>query len=111
MQYKVHIEDSNLMPTPQGQGKWPRREFLYWTDDGNVAGLYCDRWKRVFMEKRTDQDGICHKTSRFERVFLLAPDLVYVKNWLTGFEEFPPRQKPRSFNLSDAEDNVSAGGG
>jgi hypothetical protein len=63
------------------------------------------------MEQRTDQDGIYHKISRFERVFLLAPDLVYEKNWLTGFEAFPPPQKLRSFNLSDAMDNESAGGG
>jgi arylsulfatase A-like enzyme len=138
--YKVHIDGYNLMPAFQGQGEWPRREFLYWTDDGNIAGLRYDRWKLVFMEQRAesfevweeplvtlrtpklfdlradpferaDHDGIGYKTWRFERVFLLAPAQVYVKNWLKSFEEFPPRQKPGSFNLSDAMDKLSASGG
>jgi arylsulfatase len=138
--YKVHIDGYNLMPAFQGQGEWPRREFLYWTDDGNIAGLRYDRWKLVFMEQRAesfevweeplvtlrtpklfdlradpferaDHDGIGYKTWRFERIFLLAPAQVYVKNWLKSFEEFPPRQKPGSFNLSDAMDKLSASGG
>jgi len=139
-EYKVHIDGYNLLPAFQGQGEWPRKEFLYWTDDGNVAGLRYDRWKLVFMEQRAesfevweeplvtlrvpklfdlradpferaDHDGIGYKTWRFERVFLLAPAQVYVKNWLASFEEFPPRQKPGSFNLSDAMDKLSASGG
>ena len=36
MTYKVHLDGYNLMPALQGQGEWPRHEFLYWTDDGNV---------------------------------------------------------------------------
>jgi arylsulfatase A-like enzyme len=136
----VHIDGYNLMPAFQGQGEWPRKEFLYWTDDGNVAGLRYDRWKLVFMEQRAesfevweeplvtlrtpklfdlradpferaDHDGIGYKTWRFERVFLLAPAQVYVKKWLESFKEFPPRQKPGSFNLSDAMDKISASGG
>ena len=37
--YKVHLDGYNLMPALQGQGEWPRHEFIYWTDDGNVCGL------------------------------------------------------------------------
>ena len=48
---------------------------------------------------------------RFERIFLLAPAQVYVKNWLESFNEFPPRQKPGSFNLSDAMDKLGESGG
>jgi arylsulfatase len=139
-EYKVHLDGYNLMPAFQGQGEWPRKEFLYWTDDGNVAGLRYDRWKLVFMEQRAesfevweeplvtlrtpklfdlradpferaDHDGIGYKTWRFERVFLLAPAQVYVKNWLSSFKDFPPRQKPGSFNLSDAMDKLSESGG
>jgi arylsulfatase len=139
-EYKVHLDGYNLMPAFQGQGEWPRKEFLYWTDDGNVAGLRYDRWKLVFMEQRAesfevweeplvtlrtpklfdlradpferaDHDGIGYKTWRFERVFLLAPAQVYVKNWLSSFKDFPPRQKPGSFNLSDAMDKLSEPGG
>ena len=28
-----------------------RREFFYWTDDGNLAGLRYDQYKAVFMEQ------------------------------------------------------------
>jgi len=34
-----------------------------------------------------------------------------VKQWLDSFREFPPRQKPGSFNLSDAMEALSAGTG
>lgn len=30
----------------------PRKEFLYWTDDGELACLRYNRWKLVFMEQR-----------------------------------------------------------
>ena len=29
----------------------PRREFLYWTDDGELAALRYDRWKALFLEQ------------------------------------------------------------
>jgi arylsulfatase len=37
--YKVHLDGYNLMPALKGEADWPREEFLYWTDDGNVAAL------------------------------------------------------------------------
>jgi len=35
-----------------GKGPTKRREFFYWTDDGNLAGLRYDQNKAVFMEQR-----------------------------------------------------------
>ena len=35
--YKVHLDSYNLMPALKGEAAWPRKEFLYWTDDGSVA--------------------------------------------------------------------------
>jgi hypothetical protein len=34
-----------------------------------------------------------------ERIFAFAPAGGYVAQWLQSFREFPPRQKPGSFNL------------
>ncbi len=34
-----------------------------------------------------------------ERMFVIAPAGAYVGQWLQSFREFPPRQKPGSFNL------------
>ena len=63
-EFKVHIDGYNLMPAFQGQAEWPRKEFLYWTDDGNVAGLRYDRWKLVFMEQRAESFEVCGRASR-----------------------------------------------
>ena len=37
--YKVHLDGYDLVPALQGEAKWPRKEFIYWTDDGSVAAL------------------------------------------------------------------------
>ena len=48
--FKVHLDGYNLMPALKGEAdKWPREEFLYWTDDGSVAALRYNNWKITFM--------------------------------------------------------------
>ncbi len=49
--YKVHLDAYNLMPALQGKAEWPRKEFLYWTDDGNVAALRYNNWKITFLRQ------------------------------------------------------------
>jgi arylsulfatase len=34
-----------------------------------------------------------------EHMFVIAPAGGYVGKWLQSFKEYPPRQKPGSFNL------------
>ncbi len=47
--YKVHLDGYNLMPSFKGETKeWPRKDFIYWTDDGDPAGLRFDQWKMAF---------------------------------------------------------------
>ena len=122
-----------LQPDALLQGRdqeWPRKEFVYWTDDGAPAGLRYDQWKLVFLEQRAEgldvwQDplvelrfpklftrarrpvrarrpwtAIDYKRWRLDRVFLLGPAQGYVARWMQSFKDFPPRQKPGSFNLS-----------
>ena len=51
--YKVHLDGYNLPPYSPGRGQeWPRHEFFYWTDDGDLAALRFDQWKMVFLEQR-----------------------------------------------------------
>ena len=45
MTYKVHLDGYNLVPAFKGEGQWPRKEFIYWTDDGSVAALRYGNWK------------------------------------------------------------------
>jgi arylsulfatase len=48
-----------------------------------------------------------------EHMFVIAPAGFYVGQWLQSFKEFPPRQKPGSFNLDrvmEALTSPAAGG-
>jgi arylsulfatase len=138
--FKVHLDGYNLMPALAGQAEWPRREFLYWTDDGDLAGLRYSPWKVVFMEQRAhglevweeplvtlrlpklfnlrsdpferaDHDSIDYERWRIDHLFVMVPAQAYVGQWLQSFKDFPPRQKPGSFNLGDAMDKLTASGG
>ena len=138
-EYKVHLDGYNLMPALKGDSKeWPRSEFLYWTDDGDIACLRYNNWKLVFMEQRghgfdvwqepfvplrfpklfnlrtdpferADHEGMGYGRWRAERMFALAPAQTYVAQWLKSFEEFKPRQEPGSFNLGDVMEKIKKG--
>jgi arylsulfatase len=127
--YKVHLDGYNLIPYFRGETKeGPRKEFLYWNDDGKLVALRYDRWKLVFSEQRShgfdvwqepfvdlrlpalydlrsdpferaSQESIGYPTWRIERAYLLVPAQAYVAKWISSFKEFPPRQKPASFSL------------
>ena len=43
-----------------------------------------------------------------EHMFLFAPAAGYVGQWLQSFKEFPPRQKPGSFNLDNVMEAVTS---
>jgi arylsulfatase len=137
--YKAHIDGYNLMPYFKGEvSESPRDEFLYWTDDGDLAALRYNNWKVVFMEQRShgfdvwqdplvvlrfpklmnlrtdpferaDHEAIGYGQWRAERMFALAPAQLYVGNWIKSFQEFPPRQKPGSFSLSNAMEKMTSG--
>jgi arylsulfatase A-like enzyme len=129
--FKVHLDGYNLVPFLKGETPdSPRHEVMYWSDDGDLVGLRYDKWKLVFMEQRQHgfnvweepliplrvpklidlhadplergpEEGIDYNHWRIDRVFLLVPAQAYVGQWLQSFAQFPPRQKPASFNLDD----------
>jgi arylsulfatase A-like enzyme len=133
--YKVHLDGYNLLPALKGEAEWPRKEFLYWTDDGNLAALRYDQWKVHFLEQRghgfdvwqepfvelrlprlvsvrsdpferAPHEGMGYQKWRLDRAFVLVPAQAFVANWLSSFQEFPPRQKPGSFSLSQVMDKL-----
>ena len=75
MTYKVHLDGYNLLPAFKGEGQWPRKEFLYWTDDGNVAALRYGNWKATFL--RQDAHGMKVWQEPFEA--LRAPMLTNLR--------------------------------
>ena len=134
--YKVHLDGYNLLPALKGEAEWPRQEFLYWTDDGNLAALRYDQWKVHFLEQRghgfdvwqepfvelrlpklmsvrsdpferAHHEALGYQKWRLDRAFVLVPAQAFVAQWLDSFKEFPPRQKPGSFSLSQVMDQLT----
>jgi len=137
--FKVHLDGYNLLPAFNGETKeWPRKEFLYTTDDGSIAALRYNNWKITFMEQRAHGAAVWSEPFvqlrlpgitnlrmdpferaqdeswefdkwGMERLFVLAPAAAYVGQWLQSFKEFPPRQKPGSFNLDRVMESITKG--
>lgn len=135
--YKVHLDGYDLGPALRGEAPWPRHEFIYWTDDGQVAALRYDNWKMTFLqqastgfnvwqqpftvlrapllanlrmdpfERAQEENAMGFQRWNMEHMFVIAPAGAYVGQWLQSFREFPPRQKPGSFNLDRVMEMVS----
>ena len=75
--FKVHLDGYDQRDLLAGTGPSKRKEYFYWTDDGNLAGLRYERWKIVFMEQRAEgldvwQDPLV--TLRFPKLIDLRAD-------------------------------------
>src|SRR5215475_3299318 len=133
--FKVHLDGYDQRDLLSRMGPNRRREFFYWTDDGNLAGLRYDQWKAVFMEQRAhgfevweepmitlrlpklfnlrsdpfergDEESIGYARWRIDRVFLLIPAQVYVAQYLKTFQDFPPRHPPGAFSVEQAMEKL-----
>jgi arylsulfatase len=140
--YKVHLDGYNFLPHITGkEGKGPRKEIFYFSDDGDLTALRYEDWKLVFMEQQTvgtfrvwmepfvplrvplvlnlrrdpyERAPITSNTYfdwLIDRAYLLVPAQAYVGQFLNTFKEFPPRQKAASFSLDQVMEKLSAGGG
>lgn len=137
--YKVHLDGYNLIPYFKGEAKEaPRKEFLYWNDDGKLVALRYTQWKVVFAEQRghsfdvwqepfvelrapklfnlradpferADHEGIDYERWRVDRMFLLVPAQAFIAQWIQSFKEFPPRQKPASFSIDQVMQKLTEG--
>ncbi|MEJ2595876.1 MAG: arylsulfatase [bacterium] len=137
--YNVHLDGYNLLPYLTGEkeyGKdeygwttWPRREFYYWSDDGDLVAMRYEKWKIVFMEQQSEAFGVWMypfvklriplifdlRMDPFEKAqhnsnsyyewlehkaqFVAVGAQVIAAQMLSTFQDYPPRQKPASFNL------------
>jgi arylsulfatase len=135
--YKVHLDGYDLGPALRGETtEWPRKEFIYWTDDGSVAALRYNDIKVTFLEQKAHglrvwqepftelraplltnlrmdpferaeyEHAMGYQRWYMERMFAIAPAGAYVGRWLQSFKDFPPRQKPGSFNLDRVMESV-----
>ncbi|MCX5842634.1 MAG: arylsulfatase, partial [Deltaproteobacteria bacterium] len=140
--YKVHLDGYNILPYLTGQEpKSPRREFIYFSDDGDLLALRYENWKFVFAEQRTpgtmavwNDPFIRFRMSKlfdlradpyeraditsntywdwgFDHAFLVVPSQAYIMNFIKTFKEFPPRQKPASFGIDQALEALQGAAG
>jgi arylsulfatase len=138
--FKVHLDGHNLIPHLTGKDpKSPRKGFIYFTDEGDVAALRYDNFKIAFMEQRcegtmqiwaepmtplrlpkifnlrTDPYEFADVTSNtywdwiFDHAYLLVPAQALVGEFLQTLKEFPPRQKAASFSIDQVVEKLTAG--
>ena len=142
MTYKVHLDGYNFLPCLTGtDAKCPRKEFFYFSDDGDLTGLRYDNFKFVFMEQRAtgtlqvwaepftplrvpkifnlrlDPYERASETSNtyfdwlLDHAFTLVPAQRYVAQFMGTFKDYPPRQKAASFTVGDALKKLQAPSG
>jgi len=55
--FKVHLDGYNILPALKGETKeWPRKEFLYWSDDGDLMAIRYQQWKVSFLEQHGEAE-------------------------------------------------------
>ena len=137
--FKAHLDGYDILPHLTGAtAETPRKEFFYFSDDGQLVAMRRDQWKLVFAEQRArqlqvwtepfvmlrapklfnlrsdpferaDTDSNNYNRWMIERAWVAVPTQVIVANFLKTFAEFPMRQKPASFNVDDVMKLMSEG--
>lgn len=139
MTYKVHLDGYNQLDFLEGNSPNQRKEFFYWSDDGDLLAMRYGRWKIHFLiqehqgldlwrypftKLRTPMifnleidplekgdTGMGYQSWFYDRLFLMGGAQKYAREMLATFKEFPPRQKPGSFTVSDASAMLEKGSG
>jgi arylsulfatase len=136
--FKVHLDGYNLLPYLTGEeAKSPRKEYFYFSDDGDLVAFRFDNWKAVFAQQRApgtmlvwgepfvhtrlpwlynlrlDPYERATVTSNtywdwyFDHVYLLVPMQGFVGQFLESFKDYPPRQKAASFTIDQVLEALS----
>jgi len=129
--FKVHLDGYNMVPYLTGAVKEsPRQTVFYFSDDGDVIAVRAGDWKLTFAEQRANTMKLWQEPFvklRLPNIYNLRRDpferAVYNSNtyldWMVDhvpqlylvqglvasqieeFRQYPPRQKPASFNLDE----------
>jgi arylsulfatase len=130
MSYKVHLDGYDQLEYLAGKGPGKRKEFFYFSDDGDLLALRYNNLKIHFMVQRAKgidvwrepfvtlrgpiffdlavdpfergDEGMNYNDWWYRRAFIAVPVQNIVGKTLMSFKEFPPRQKPASFTIDQA---------
>lgn len=118
----------------------PRKEFWYFNDDGEVVAIRLSDWKSVFLEnrgktfqlwrepfiklrlpllfnlRRDSFEKAQHNSNTYndwalDRPYVIVPMQQMAAKFAETFIEFPPSQKPGSFNLDAIVEKLKETGG
>ena len=111
----MHLDGYNFLPYFKGETTTsPRREFLYWTDDGGLAAIRYDAWKVLFLKQnakgievwvqpfeelrwprvmnlrmdpleKAEEESINYQDWAAHRMFMLVPAQAFVAQWVSSF--------------------------
>lgn len=139
--YRNYIDGHNMLDYLTGKvAESPRNEFWYVGDEGQVMAARYQDWKVVFLENRADRLQIwkepfvelrapdlynlrrdpfekakigsnTYEDWYIDRAFIIIPIQGMAANFLRTMEEFPPSQKPGSWNLSRIEESLRSSAG
>jgi arylsulfatase A-like enzyme len=133
--FKVHLDGYDQTELLAGRGPGTRKEFFYFSDDGDLLALRYERlkihfmvqnatgidvWRTpfetlrapIFFDLKSDpgergQQGIGYNEWWYRHSFYAVPTQNIVGKFLMSFKEFPPRQKPGSFTVGNAVEALS----
>ncbi len=133
--FKVHLDGYDQSDLLAGRGPTNRKEFFYFSDDGDLLAMRythlkihfmiqnatgIDVWRKpfeilrgpIFFDLRSDpyergQEGIGYNEWWYRHSFYAVPVQNIVGQFLMSFKQYPPRQKPGSFTVDKALEALS----
>jgi arylsulfatase len=136
--FKVHLDGYNQLPVLKGDAtESPRKEYVYFSDDGELMAYRDERFKYNFISQTaigvlvwrmpptplrgpiiidlmSDPfeyafDGAAgYDLWLIEHAFLILPAVSKVAAYMATYKDFPPRQRPASFSIDQGMEKVNA---
>jgi arylsulfatase len=137
-QYRFHPDGYDMNDYFAGKAKAsPRHEFWYVNDDGQIVAARYDDWKVVFLENRghafevwrepfielrvplifnlrrdpfekAQHNANIYNDWVLDRAFVIVPIQGLATQFLQTMKDYPPSQRPGSFNLSKIEEQLKS---
>ncbi len=136
--YRVHLDGYDQRALLSERGPSARKEFFFFSDDGDLLAVRYERvkihfavqratgievWREPFVSLRAPvfydlevdpfergDVGFGYDRWWYERSYLALPAQAIVGRFLMTFKDFPPRQRPASFTIDQALEKMSAAG-
>ena len=139
--FKVVLDGKDMNAYFAGEtDESPRDRFFYVNDDAELVALRVGDWKFIFKEQRARQlaiwldpfvelrapkivnlrrdpferaldDSNTYYDWMIDRIYMVVPAQAAVAEAIAELREFPPRQKPASFNLDRVLEKLQEAGG